>query len=291
MQNIGVVILNFGGDPQAKELLEEVLTWSTILPRVYYVVIGEKSEQIDDDRVEVIHSTVNFGFGGNNNLGIKASLRHGHDWTLLCNNDAKIGETDIATMLGKAEDLGDDTLFSLAPMMKEQNELGSRMYAGGKDISQFLNTREEFSSKHEGKDVHDVFYNIGSIVFLNNVHLGQVGLLDEDYFFSGEVADLCYRASLQGLRNICITDVVAFHFPENHHRRKTLYKYYSLRNRFVFIRKHDLPSRRMWKFYRFIIKDLIYQTLCFNRSQMKTDWICLWDSIRGVTGNQNHKFQ
>lgn len=283
--------MDFDGDVQATAMLHAVLQWSFDDMKIYYVQIGKEAKVHDDKRIEIIYTNINLGFGGNNNLGIRASLEDEHDWTLLINNDAKISSESIAALIENAGKVLRDDVFSFAPTLHEENSSGKKIYTGGRDISLHLNTRQERSAiKLDSDSVHEVFYNIGSILLLNNEHLKKIGLMDEDYFFSGEVADLCFRASQQDLSNICLLDVMSEHFPEDHRRRRTLYKYYSLRNRFVFIRKHNLPKSRMWKFYRFLLKDLFYQVLRMNGEQVRTNWICLVDSLKGVTGNQNHKF-
>jgi GT2 family glycosyltransferase len=64
------------------------------------------------------------------------------------------------------------------------------------------------------------------------------GLFDETYFFSGEMADLCQRAARRGF--LCRVSPAARAAHETHRAsalRDTLYAYYSLRNRFLYVRK------------------------------------------------------
>jgi len=289
---LGVIILDFEGDDQAPAMLKEALTWPVEEMTIYYVQVSKRRALSSDEQIRMIFSEHNLGFGGNNNLGITASLQDENDWTLLINNDASIGKKEITSLLHKAAEFRSSHVFSLAPSLIEENGMSRKEYVGGRDISQYLNTRiEKAEMEPTATAMYEVFYNIGAILLLNNAHLKEVGLLDEDYFFSGEVADLCYRAAQRDLQNICLLDVTSSHFPEDHARRRTLYKYYSLRNRFVFIRKHGLPRARMRQFYRFLAKDLLYQIFRLDKEQVRTNWICLVDSFRGLKGNQNHKFK
>ena len=72
----------------------------------------------------------------------------------------------------------------------------------------------------------------------------RVGLFDERFFFSGETADLCARARAQGYRSFVDLEVMADHDTRatSRTKRETLYTYYSLRNRMLYVRKHSAGS-------------------------------------------------
>jgi GT2 family glycosyltransferase len=73
----------------------------------------------------------------------------------------------------------------------------------------------------------------------------KVGLLDEAYFFAGEMADFCLRARQRGLRSVTDARARANHdLARSSKFRETLYAYYIFRNRFLYIRKH-YPDRRL----------------------------------------------
>jgi len=293
MQKLGIIILNYNGDSDALDLLERVSEWKSIYSQIYYVVIQEEDLCLDinKENIKVIQSRQNFGFGGNNNLGLAESIADNNDWTLLMNNDARIEEKDVLGLLERIETLNDPKIFSVAPSLKETFGQLTKVYVGGRDISKFMNTRiEAHEMESTSLNYHEVFYNIGAIVFFKNEYLTTLGILDENYFFSGEIADLCYRANKNGLRSITFLDIVGSHFPENHSKRKSLYKYYSLRNRFLFIRKHALNGWLTVPFYKFLLKDILYHILYRDFTQIKTNLICLIHILFRVTGNQNEKF-
>ena len=66
------------------------------------------------------------------------------------------------------------------------------------------------------------------------------GLLDEEFFFSGEIADFCKRARDGGHRVCVDLEAEARHDASETPQtvRDTLYVYYSLRNRFLYAKKH-----------------------------------------------------
>ena len=90
-------------------------------------------------------------------------------------------------------------------------------------------------------DVDDV---PGTVALVRRQVFERVGLLDEAYFFGGEMADLCHRARLCGFRSVTDPGARAQHdLDRSSETRQTLHRYYIVRNRFLFVRKH-YPRRR-----------------------------------------------
>jgi GT2 family glycosyltransferase len=89
-----------------------------------------------------------------------------------------------------------------------------------------------------GYPLYDVDYVPGTVMLVRRNLFDEIGLLDEQFFFSGEAADFCKSARDRGYR-VCVDLAV-----EAHHRfgetslRDTLYVYYSLRNRLLYAKKH-----------------------------------------------------
>jgi GT2 family glycosyltransferase len=96
-----------------------------------------------------------------------------------------------------------------------------------------------------GYPLADVDYVPGTIFLARRGAFEQIGDLDVDFFFSGEIADFCKRARNSGYR-VCIDlQAQARHdtrmVPQS--LRDTLYVYYNLRNRFLYAKKH-YPSEQ-----------------------------------------------
>jgi hypothetical protein len=97
-----------------------------------------------------------------------------------------------------------------------------------------------------GTLAHPVNYVSGTVFLARSSILREIGLLDEEYFFSGETADICKRARDRG-HMVCVhLEAVAEHDTHRtpHHLRDTLYVYDNLRNRFLYVRKH-YPRKAM----------------------------------------------
>ena len=91
-----------------------------------------------------------------------------------------------------------------------------------------------------GYPLKDVDYVPGAVLLARRSLFDRIGLLDEQFFFSGEIADLCKRA-MDGGQKVCVD----LKCKARHDTRQTperlraaLYVYYSLRNRRLFAMKH-----------------------------------------------------
>ena len=118
-------------------------------------------------------------------------------------------------------------------------------------------------------------------------------MLDENYFFSGEIADFCKRVRDAGYR-VCIDLKVQARHHSDHAEplRKTLYVYYSLRNRFLYVRKHHRGMRALYFLYWFGVGTLMIGRALIKGQLAKARAICLalLDGLAGRYGNQNAKF-
>lgn len=293
MSNIGIVILHWRNYEETFQLLQKLLKWKQGNFTIFLVQNETEEDAFEDlnpPNMYKLFSKENTGFGGGNNIGIHASIEQKLDFTLLLNTDAYIDEKELQKMIVYLEKNTD--VFSVGPKLIEYANGSAKTYIGGKNIAAFSNTRMEAKeAKLKTAETQDVFYTIGAIMLLNNQHFAQVGVFDTSYFFSGEAADLCYRASKIGLKNKTVLNAVGEHFTEDSTARQTLYKYYSLRNRFLFIRKHNLVRSFAFKWWKILIKELLHSIIYFDTKQIRTNLICMYDVLLRTEGNQNHKFK
>ena len=140
----------------------------------------------------------------------------------------------------------------LGPVIREQQHAGVHCYMGGRDISRNLATRipvdRECASHSDKSSVAEVDYVPGAVFLARREVFERVGLFDERFFFGGETADLCARARAMGYRSFVDLEALADHdaraTPKS--RRETLYTYYSLRNRMLYVWKYGsgpIPGR------------------------------------------------
>ncbi len=234
--------------------------------------------------VRILFSPDNLGFAGGNNLGVRAALEQDPEYILLLNTDARF------------EDMGLDKLVADMAVKKDVHISGPLVeeegvtYFGGQDPGLFLNTRlRSFSGVRETNH-----YLPGTALIIRKEVFQAIGLLDEEYFFSGEVADLCARASAAGM-NIELNPEVRVLHNINHQQsslRETLYLYYNIRNRFLFIRKHH-QSRQSILFVRWTYNGfrlMIGALVCGNYKKARAVFWALHDGLFAIFGNRNDRF-
>ncbi len=292
MVELSIILVHWKEIRQTQAAIDAIQSWSNIDHEIYIVQNEEDEDQFSDyNDVKSILSSENLGYGGGNNLALAHAIRRSR-YSLLLNSDATIEEGDVQLLLQAIK--GNDTIFSIGPVIEEYNEETRNQYYGGRDIASHLNTR--ISNIDEVKLMHNtnvakVPYTIGTIFLLDNLKLSQVGLFDETYFFSGEVADLCYRAANCDYYSATCLDAKGYHNIGGNTSRPTLYKYYNLRNRLLYIKKHNLGWSKQIKWYTYLIKDLIYFLMRVDFQQVRVDYICLLHSVTHTYGNSNAHFR
>jgi GT2 family glycosyltransferase len=247
VMKLAVVIINWNAAEDTERCLLSVEAWAPSeelpSPSIWVVDNGSAGSGIEGLRVRhpevrFVLSPVNRGFAGGSNLGIAAALAEGSGAVLLLNNDASLRDGDVVSML---EILSSDAgVGVVGPITWDGNRLLS---AGGRDIARSGPTHIR-PSQPPSVPV-EVDYVPGTAVLIRREVFDAVGLLDEDYFFGGEMADLCARARQLGFRSLIDPRARASHALERSSAlRETLHAYYVLRNRFLYIRKHHFARRR-----------------------------------------------
>jgi GT2 family glycosyltransferase len=226
--------------------------WGTLHPELIVIdnQSSNRSRQILGDALgesALICSQANRGYAGGVNLGIAHAAQSGTSYVLLLNNDAEIEEKAMIDLIDRLRDHPEIAI--IGPVLHDGRPGGAQCYVGGKDIAQSVLTRNAVKhddlSRLSGYPLADVDYVPGTVFLARRSVFEKVGILDEDFFFSGEIADFCKRAKDSGYR-VCIDlEAEAWHDVSEASKplRGTLYVYYSLRNRFLYARKH-YPSKQ-----------------------------------------------
>jgi GT2 family glycosyltransferase len=122
--------------------------------------------------------------------------------------------------------------------------------------------------------------------------LKTIGLLDEDYFFSGEMADFCRRTRMAGWTCAISSQSIAIHEPQFNAVRETLYLYYTLRNRFLFIRRHE--PKQLQRLFMFWLGCgtlmAVFACLRGRPAQARAALLAMRDGLKGRLGNRNELF-
>lgn len=289
---LAVIILNWNAAADTIECVRRFSGWSRVQPTIWVVdnASGDGSAEAiarECPQVRLLRNSANLGYAGGNNRAIVEVLSAGDAPLLLLNNDAHVAEADVMAML--------DTLAArpevgvVGPLMFDGDRPDKLLAAGGQNIVWHL--ASHLAGPPAGEPVYPVDYIPGTVMLVRAEAFRRVGLLDEAYFFTGETPDFCYRAKLQGYLSVVETRARASHTVSRSSKlRRTLYVYYIVRNRFLFLRKHY--RRHFWLFGFWTLYSLaltVKLQLGGQASAAKATWLGLADGWQGRFGGQNER--
>lgn len=297
---LSVIILNWNRLQETLACIQSVRSWTTLSPEIWVVdnASEDQSRQKIPQEYPEIHfipSNQNRGFAGGNNLALKQILMQDFDATLLLNNDTVIAEKDVLKMIETLK--VHKSLSIVGPLLYSTANDNTPISIAGRDIATHMNTRKYISksdlSNLSTKDnLYHVDYVPGSAALIRTELFRSVGLLDEAYFFSGEIADFCERIKKAGYFCAIETSAQAIHpIHSSHPLRSTLYLYYNLRNRFLFIRKFR-PQQLFFLsafWYAVGLAMIIGALARFRFIQARAVWLSLIDGVSKRYGNQNDR--
>jgi GT2 family glycosyltransferase len=296
-----VILLNWRDEQRTLRCAREVAKWE--LPGQQLIVVDNESTAASRQTlsalptpVDLISSVENLGFAGGNNLGLRQAQALATEYFVLLNTDAEISATDMRRLIETLDRHPD--IAVVGPAVRETGGGGVRYFVGGRDIARYSRSREtvtvERFKSYADCPPRDVAYVSGMALLGRAALLRDVGYLDEDYFFSGEIADFCKRVAERGYRVCVDTGVIAMHRSDETpmRLRETLYTYYSYRNRFLYVDKHHRATRAGY-YLRWSIRAggaAAWALLRCKPTRARSIALAVMDANRGRFGNQNAKF-
>lgn len=293
-----VVLVNWRNTQQTIRCAKSIKLWRALHPTI--VIVDNKSMAASRSALEaadvadrVIVSPINRGYGGGNNLGITGSADVA---VMLLNSDVQICEATVSQMLGRLD--ADPDLSILGPVLIEAHGDKARYHVGGRDIARYRHTRVEVDASNlaqlKGYPLIETDYVPGTVFMARRLVFEDVGLLDENYFFSGEIADFCKRAKDKGHKLRIDLQSVSRHETVcgDESLRDTLYAYYSLRNRFLYVRKHypDKKGRYFGLWALIACAGAAAASVRGRFGRARAILLGLGHGLVGRYGNQNAKF-
>jgi alpha-1,3-rhamnosyl/mannosyltransferase len=291
---LAVIILNWNAAADTVQCAQRIAAWRRLRPTIWVVDNGStdgSAEAISREcpHTHIVLNPTNQGFAGGNNRGIVEALAAGDAPILLLNNDASIEEEDVSMLLDTLQ--ADHRIGCVGPLLFDAENRDRLLAAGGRDPVHHHHSH--ILSLASGEPVRVVEYVPGTALLARSELFRTVGLLDEDYFFTMEAADLCMRARKLGHLSVVDTRARAFHsLGRSSGLRETLHTYYIIRNRFLFIRKF-YPQRKIalngvWTLYSLALCAKL--ELRGKQDTVRAVWLGLRDGLHGRFGGRNELF-
>ena len=290
---IGIVILNWNAAEDTINCVHSLRGWSNIEANILVV----DNDSADDSvmqiqaacpEVELICSPENLGFAGGSNLGMRVILEQKEMPILLLNNDAAIEEESVVQLFGILQN--EPEIGGVVPILYDEVS-GKLISAGGKNPVKHMQTRvKEIDSNSQSTTIFAEVVS-GTAVLFSPTMLTEAGLLDERFFFSTEVADICLRAQKLGYKFAVALGAGAHHSVERSSRfRDTLYVYYIIRNRFLILRNHYRLNLVLWGYWTIYSLALALKLrLDRKRPSARAVFMALKDGLMGRFGGQNER--
>ncbi|MAS35731.1 MAG: glycosyl transferase [Anaerolineaceae bacterium] len=214
--------------------------------------------------VQLLALPENRGFTGACNAGIEAASG---DFIALLNNDTEVDPNWAAAIIdafGRHPDVGSVASKMLLFDRRDYFHTAGDFFtvdgrAGNRGVWQ------QDSGQYDQEAF--VFSACGGSAVYRRTMLDQIGLLDDDFFFSGEDVDLGWRAQLTGWRCLYVPTAIVYHYLSATGGGVTA-SYYDGRN-LIFILAKNYPTE-LWRKYGGLI--------------LKAQWRLAWEALRAWRG-------
>jgi GT2 family glycosyltransferase len=246
--NASIILIDNASEDKS---LEVITTWMGRNAHPYSVInVNEKTDRFAN-RITIIRSRSNTGFGGACNIGLLLAKKHEVPYVLLLNNDTIVENNFlnhmISTMLAK-EHTGavGAKIFYLA----ESNRI---WYCGGS--IKLLTGTAHHDTKDRSADFETTFVT-GCAMLLNMQMIDDIGLFDERYFLNVEDWDLSYRIRSAGWTMHVSSRAIIYHKTSGSIGGSNTFQhlYYFHRNRLLFYTKFTNGLSKIVLFmFQFII--------------------------------------
>ena len=239
VKSCAIIILNWNNAPDTIATVQAIQVWTRLTPAIWVVDNGSQDDSVERVRrecpsVRLLQADHNLGFAAGNNLALRLALDEGQtDYFLLLNNDAVMGEAGLRQLLTTAEHYGAGIV---GPILRDPPPSAALQSAGGRNVAWHADTH--IRDVPSNTVPYPVDYVPGTAILIRADLIREVGMLDEAYFISGEIADFCLRARRCGAQLLIDPQVTVYHDQgRSSELRIAFYAYYFLRNRFLFVRK------------------------------------------------------
>ena len=247
---VSVVIVNWNGAHYLPTCLDSLRAQT--YPHLEVIVADNASTdgsqaliRADYPEVTLIALSENRGFTGGNNAGITASRG---EIVILLNNDTEVAPDWVAEVVATFARHPEAGLVASKMLLFDRRDTlhtaGDYYRLDGLPGNRGVWQRDEGQYDRE----EYVFGACGGALAVRRAVLDQIGLLDDDFFFSAEDVDFAWRAQLAGWRCVYAPSAVVYHHLAATGGDVTA-SYYNGRN-FIYVLAKDYPAdlfRRHWR--------------------------------------------
>lgn len=196
----------------------------------------------------VILNSLNSGYAGGNNVGIRAALAEGADLVWILNYDAQVEPSCLSEMVKVQQSIpqvglvGSLTLYDHSQKIyfyKGQISAQGRVYHPGEN--QLVQDISELQNKPFGQTD---FVNGTSILFSREV-IERAGYIPEEFFLYYEDPAWSLQVARKGFKNVVAHKAIVYHIKADNPGLNYTAEFYNRRNEYFFRREYGYPMSRV----------------------------------------------
>lgn len=196
MKKISIIIVTYNSEDDIYNCLESIFSYNDIGDNLEIIIVDNLSKNVDKmfdklsklyaEKIILIKSDKNGGYGYGNNIGIKKATS---PITMILNPDVRLIEPVFQSVLNEFQENSDLVLLGLKQMEtfdKKRYSFGSlKLGVVESLLLKLFNKFDLYSQK--------LFSISGACFFVRTQTFKEVGLFDENIFLYGEERDLHVR--------------------------------------------------------------------------------------------------
>lgn len=282
---VSTVILNYNDAPTTISLVDHIKDY----PLLDYIVIvdncstdnsWEQLQRYKSDKIHVIQSPKNGGYGSGNNFGLRYSSEIlNADYSIIANPDVQFNEECVGKFLQTLQE--DDSIAVVSARQSNSPDCAWKncstlqyILATSLFFEVWLKIRSYPKKYFKGKESVPVFAVPGSLLMVDLSKMINYGMYDEEFFLYYEEPVLAQKFAYAGLKTVLRLDCSYVH---NHHisisktyRRWSQQHAILLKSAELFLRKYKKTGSlrmffaKIWFVYtkiEFLLYD-VYKSFC-----------------------------
>lgn len=287
---VSIITINYNQLQYTLQLLESLQ--ASTYRNIEIIVVDNASDVNPESSIKkhypearVIVSTVNLGFAGGNNLGIKEARG---SYYFFLNNDTEIHPDAIGPLVSLFETRSDAGMAS--PKILYHNSGETIQYVGCSRMNPYTgrNHREGFREKDLGKwdQLRETDLAHGAAMMVPRRVVEKVGEMAEVFFLYYEELDWCESIKNAGYKIFVVPESRVYHKESmSIGKNSTLKTYYMTRNRLLFMRRHTRGVEKFSWMLFFVLFSIPKNSMMFLARNELAHLKAFWN---GFTWNLSH---
>lgn len=201
--DISIITINFNGVKDTCELIESLET--NIKSVSYEIIVVDNASNANEylilkekyPYIKIIHSEINKGFSGGNNLGIRQAKGK---YILLLNNDTFIKDDSLSYLINTLET--NQKAGAVSPKIKFAAPPQPIQFAGYTPLTSITLRNKSIGVNEEDRGQYETItqtlYTHGAAMMVKKEVIKKVGLMPEIYFLYYEELDWCTQMTNKG---------------------------------------------------------------------------------------------